>query len=76
MKWDECGGVGDLVRLRSGGPPMTVVDVREVFDQDPDDGSYTRRHFLTCQWFDGRSLQEREFKLSVLESAEVSEETE
>jgi uncharacterized protein YodC (DUF2158 family) len=35
---------GDVVRLKSGGPPMTVVEV---------DGDW-----VTCMWFDDKNKQQ------------------
>jgi uncharacterized protein YodC (DUF2158 family) len=46
--------VGDLVKLKSGGPVMTVVDV----DEDE----------VTCVWF--RKLREADFETVTLEKVE------
>jgi uncharacterized protein YodC (DUF2158 family) len=43
--------VGDLVRLKSGGPPMTVSDVLI-----PAERGYS------CTWFVGRHLKSSNFK--------------
>ena len=40
---------GDIVRLKSGGPDMTV------------DGFYTPTGQYTCQWFSGSKLQHGRF---------------
>jgi uncharacterized protein YodC (DUF2158 family) len=51
--------VGDLVKLKSGGPVMTVVDV----DEDE----------VTCVWFpsnDHRKLREADFETVTLEKVE------
>jgi uncharacterized protein YodC (DUF2158 family) len=44
--------IGDLVRLRSGGPKMTVVE------QSGDD--------VTCEWFVKEQVQRRTFKEGTL----------
>jgi uncharacterized protein YodC (DUF2158 family) len=38
--------VGEVVRLKSGGPDMTVAEVGGI---DPDD--------VMCQWFGGKKLE-------------------
>jgi uncharacterized protein YodC (DUF2158 family) len=53
---DKHFATGEIVKLRSGGPRMTV---KEVFAPDVDDilrrkGSYEYR----CQWFAGSKLQD------------------
>lgn len=47
---------GDTVRLKSGGPLMTVVVV---------DGE-----FVTCQWFKGDRAQEGAFEAAALEASD------
>ena len=43
---------GDVVRLKSGGPRMTVVDLGSFRPTGPEDG-------VKCQWFDaGRRTEE------------------
>lgn len=48
--------VGDLVKLRSGGPVMTVSD---VIDSD----------LVRCQWFAGKKLETGNFDTGTLQSA-------
>lgn len=50
--------VGDIVRLRSGGPEMTVQAI-------PDDREF-RDQYL-CQWFAGKKLENGNFKEESLE---------
>lgn len=40
--------VGEVVRLKSGGPEMTVCNVLEDIDDDR----------VRCQWFAGNKLQD------------------
>lgn len=55
-------GPGDIVRLKSGGPDMTVQEeVGSVRGEDS--GKYW------CQWFAGRSLQRGQFRAESLETA-------
>lgn len=51
---------GDVVRLKSGGPPMTVETVEKK-------GQAT---IATCLWFDERQCEDGEFAVSVLVPAE------
>ena len=56
---------GEIVKLRSGGPRMTV---KEIFAPDVDDvlhrkGTYEYR----CQWFAGRKLEDGIFSEAGLE---------
>lgn len=59
--------VGDIVRLRSGGPLMTVDYVVGTGD---DDSLLYEEGFaygdVVCQWFNGTALHARCFKPSVL----------
>lgn len=48
--------VGDIVKLKSGGPDMTVEAVDRNFNNE-ETGSFT------CQWFAGRKLDEGSFPL-------------
>ena len=52
--------VGDIVRLKSGGPKMTV----EILLGDGE---------LKCQWFDGSELQEARFDPDVVLLVEEEE---
>ena len=54
--------LGDLVRLKSGGPIMTVINVRfeksgQTFDA------------ICCTWYDGTKYSEHEFDCRVLVGA-------
>lgn len=47
--------IGDIVKLKSGGPDMTVQDY---------EAAYSR---YTCQWFAGKKLEKGYFKEASLE---------
>ncbi|MNG41896.1 hypothetical protein D3C84_1313910 [compost metagenome] len=47
--------VGDIVKLKSGGPDMTVQRW---------DATYA---YYTCQWFAGKKLEKGDFKAESLE---------
>lgn len=51
---------GDVVRLKSGGPPMTVAHVR-----DPQ-RTLTGLQAYGCVWFDGFDPKDNEFTEDVL----------
>lgn len=58
--------VGDLVRLRSDGPTMTVKAVELTYDEDsPAD--------IECQWFGGKKLEEGTFPSESLEQVTDAE---
>ena len=50
--------VGDVVRLKSGGPSMTVLANEEDID------------FIICQWFDGEELKDGSFSPESLDMVE------
>ncbi len=59
---EEKFKVGDIVRLKSGGPAMTVQ--QEVVEDDTDT--------VVCQWFvDGKKLEYGAFPEGSLEPAET-----
>lgn len=59
MSGQEPYSEGDIVRLKSGGPKMTVMKVR---------GPFTDGEFLVdCKWFSGAKVQEGSFQPSALE---------
>jgi len=55
MAKDQEFKIGDIVRLKSGGPDMTV----QRFDV-----AYA---YYTCQWFAGKKLESGDFKEASLE---------
>ncbi len=57
--------VGDLVELRSGGPTMTVTDVRE---EDPERNWPVR---YDCTWFAGKKNETGHFPELALKPAQA-----
>lgn len=55
--------VGDVVRLKSGGPKMTVVENPDIYF-----GSDVLK--VKCQWFDGSKLSEDTFSVGGLTKSE------
>ncbi|MCC8628870.1 YodC family protein [Xanthomonas vesicatoria] len=55
--------VGEIVKLRSGGPDMTVQEV-------PVAGSQHKNHYR-CQWFAGKKLESGSFQEESLELVPV-----
>ena len=53
--------VGDIVKLKSGGPEMTI----ETVPQDPS------RQYYSCQWFAGKQLELGHFPPGSLESVKA-----
>ena len=53
--------VGDIVKLKSGGPEMTI---RSVPSQHAD--------YYICQWFAGKKLEHGNFPCDTLESVDKS----
>ncbi len=54
--------IGDLVRLKSGGPKMTVKSLGQYSQMSPHEGA-----FAACTWFQGSDLREEDFALETLE---------
>ncbi len=52
---------GDTVRLKSGGPLMTVVNTGDYGPTGPEDG-------VACAWFDGKTPMEEVFVGAALET--------
>ena len=71
--------VGDVVRLNSGGPDMTVIQVgvnfggvavgasRRGLAKTPD---RVRNDFVVCEWFVGTSLKSDKFQEDTLTKVE------
>lgn len=56
---------GDVVRLKSGGPQMTITaldDYSGMTGMGPKEGA-------ACVWFDGKSQKEAVFDVAVLQKA-------
>lgn len=53
---------GDIVRLKSGGPEMTVTDIGKY--------DYIDEDRAKCQWFDGNNLKEKVFDFYAIEKSE------
>ena len=49
MSNNQTFSVGEIVKLKSGGPDMTIEDVMTNMNDDPN-GNYR------CQWFAGKKL--------------------
>lgn len=54
--------VGDIVKLKSGGPEMTVKEVPDISDK-----------FYECQWFAGKKLERGKFRGDSLEPVKDSQ---
>lgn len=54
--------VGDIVRLKSGGPNMTIQEIGQSL-------GLNRRWEAECVWFAGRKHQSATFDLDVIELA-------
>lgn len=53
--------VGDIVKLKSGGPDMTIQAELDEFTG-----------FCTCQWFAGKKLEQGRFPEESLEKVEIA----
>jgi uncharacterized protein YodC (DUF2158 family) len=72
MANNEEFAVGQLVRLKSGGPDMTV---ERVFPPQPGLGG-RRGYAYRCQWFAGKKLDSGDFppeSLTVVQPADSSD---
>jgi len=49
--------IGDIVVYISGGPDMAVIDVSDS-------------QWIVCEWFDGTTVKEKEFRYEVLKLKE------
>ena len=56
---DDQLKVGDVVRLKSGGPDMTIENI----------GKYVHKDGAMCVWFDGKKRFHEVFDLATLELA-------
>lgn len=54
--------IGDVVRLKSGGPAMTVTNVGEA--------AMTGKQTVWCMWFDTKGQQNGSFPLGAVEKDE------
>lgn len=57
--------IGELVRLRSGGPSMTIINIEQERKEEKDEhGRITRPHrkaIAYCRWFDGARMAQAPF---------------
>ncbi|WP_157966857.1 YodC family protein [Pseudomonas sichuanensis] len=56
---------GDVVLLKSGGPLMTIANIR----QQRAIGGFAPTVFVFCQWFEGNKAMEKWFDITTLEVA-------
>ena len=56
---------GDSVRLKSGGPLMTVADIGDFGPTGPSDG-------VKCVWFDGKRREQDVFDSAIVERGDDS----
>lgn len=80
MSNESLFSVGDIVRLKSGGPDMTVTEVEKkrktgfgVYERD-DNGAYVYNGDYTCQWFAGKKLDRGVFPEESLLAVDRNEE--
>lgn len=57
--------VGQIVKLKSGGPDMTVKDINTNFSTGQFTGSYN------CQWFAGKKLDSGTFPQESIEEVSL-----
>ena len=60
--------VGDIVRLKSGGPEMTLTRLPDALDMLNEDR-------VECQWFDGKKILHSLFPLASLKPVREDEDT-
>nr|DAR03073.1 MAG TPA: putative small protein [Inoviridae sp.] len=60
--------VGDIVKLKSGGPDMTVQAVEKSSTGLTIDAPREFNGYYTCQWFAGKKLEKGRFPEESLES--------
>lgn len=65
FKLDDRFSIGDVVRLRSGGPPMTVTNVGIAFNPNRPTGN-VRRTSVTCVWFEKDTMLQEKFPTNAL----------
>ena len=58
--------VGDIVKLKSGGPVMTIHSVNDTFTGEKVE--------YTCKWFSGSKLQNGTFEERAIDSVEQNDE--
>lgn len=59
--------IGSVIRLRSGGPMMTVVWVYDMFTDPPQDKDIPNDEFVRTMWFDEDNiLHEAKFNVKTL----------
>jgi len=56
--------IGDVVKVKSGGPPMTVQNIGDYTPTGPSNGAM-------CVWFDGKTNKSHVFAVEVLEKTDV-----
>ena len=61
--------VGDTVRLKSGGPVMTVAALLGNVTASPAEGAHVPGPAALCEWFDGDRLERRVWPVACLADA-------
>jgi uncharacterized protein YodC (DUF2158 family) len=51
---------GDIVRVKSGGPDMTIAELGNYYPEGPKNGA-------VCVWFEGKTQKRDVFDVAVLE---------
>ena len=59
---------GDIVKLKSGGPDMTVKSVEKSSSEFTIDAPREFNGYYNCQWFAGKKLETGRFPEESLES--------
>lgn len=58
--------VGTIVKLKSGGPDMTIRSIGKNYSTNKPDG------YVDCQWFAGKKLEHGTFPKDSLEVVELT----
>ena len=65
--------VGEIVKLKSGGPEMTIKSLNEAYDTE--ESKYTGEVIsITAQWFAGKKLDKGTFPLDSVSTVDKESE--